>query len=58
MNYFQEMVETLDPEHKPKTLEILVQIENDGFFGHEWLDLFQRIVLVSPGSPKLSSTVR
>ena len=51
LDYVQEMFEMLDPPHKLKTLEILGEIENDGFFGHEWLDLFQRIVLVSPGNP-------
>lgn len=57
LNYVQEMVEGLGPDHKFKALEILVKIESDGFFGHEWLDLFQRIVLLSSGNPLFSFTV-
>lgn len=49
LNYLQEMLEMLDIEHKLKTLEILLKMENDGLFGSEWLDLFHTIVLVSPG---------
>lgn len=54
LSHIQEIVGTLDPEHKFKTLEILVKIENDGFFGPEWLELFQRIILVPPGNPIVS----
>lgn len=49
LNYIQELVGTLEPEHRVKILEVLAQLENDGLFGPEWLELFQRIVLGSPG---------
>lgn len=50
MNYIHELVETLEPEHRVKILEVLAHLDkNDGLFGQEWLELFQSIVLGSRG---------
>lgn len=57
LDYVQEMLETLGPEDKFKSLESLVKMENDENFGHAWLDLFQRIVLVPSGSPTYPITL-
>lgn len=57
LDHIQETVETLGPEHKLKTLQNLVKIENDGFFGPGWLDLFQGIILLPSGNPMFSITL-
>ena len=49
LNYIQELVGTLELEHRVKIIEVLAQLEIDGYFGPEWLELFQSIVLASPG---------